>query len=518
MQIRKKEETRSLLGSQLLTTLDEPERLLLFNRIRLIFALGVICPLFVFLTGLNVDPQHPNLESVFSPWYTSFSYLHPVSSALGLAFLYLLKKKVSCILAVDGAVLSFNILLIVFLFAIFRPDYEPTFPVTLILIMHAAFVPCGIGLQLLLTLAACLSYFLFQFYGYLFVPEIAAFWARKGGLTIFKSELFIGGGQLVLIAASSVFVTKVLYNIRRSLKEAQKMGNYILEKKIGSGGMGDVYTARHTLMCRPTAIKVLKRDEARQEESVLRFEREVRLSSTLTHPNTITIYDFGFTEDRTFFYVMEYLTGLDLQRFVLKYGPIDAPRSVAILIQVCEALIEAHSKGIIHRDIKPSNIFLTERGHRYDFVKVLDFGLARETRVDGDAQLTKTGLFFGTPAYTAPEQVAGDHEVTASADIYQLGAVAYWMLTGRPPFQGATSLEVLIHHAKTNPTPPSKVAELPIPDALEKIVLRCLEKNPPDRFASVHELKKALESIPFENPWTGEKAAEWWKKYGETVV
>lgn len=283
--------------------------------------------------------------------------------------------------------------------------------------------------------------------------------------------------------------------------------------------MGDIYTGRHIFMCRPTAIKILKADENRIDDSIRRFEREVRLSSTLTHPNTITIYDFGRTEDQTFFYVMEYLQGVDLQRFVEKYGPIEAARSIFILVQVCDSLAEAHGRGIIHRDIKPSNIFLTERGNLHDFAKVLDFGLARQIPLDSsESRLTKTGLFFGTPAYMAPEHVLGNQESTPAVDIYQLGAVAYWMLTGRPPFQGGTSIEILIHHAKSNPTPPSTVAEIPIPDPLEKIILRCLEKKPSDRFASVTELKKSLKAISFEDPWTEEKAATWWKKYGETVV
>ena len=223
-----------------------------------------------------------------------------------------------------------------------------------------------------------------------------------------------------------------------------------------------------------------------------RFEREVRLSSTLTHPNTITIYDFGRTQDNEFYYAMEYLEGLDLQELVEQYGPVPAPRTAFILAQVASSLAEAHSRDIVHRDIKPSNIFLTRRGGLYDFVKVLDFGLAKEMDADAtSAVLTQSGVIFGTPLYISPETVYGQDEVDGRADIYNLGGVAYWMLTGQPPFSSSRSVEVLIDHVKTIPKRPSEISELDIPPELDEIVMKCLEKKPEDRFRTAEELEEA---------------------------
>jgi serine/threonine-protein kinase len=249
---------------------------------------------------------------------------------------------------------------------------------------------------------------------------------------------------------------------------------------------------------------------ARSPEAIARFEREVQLSATLTHPNTITIYDFGQSEDATFYYVMEYLGGMDLQRVVEKFGPVPPHRAAFILRQVCGSLAEAHTRGIIHRDLKPSNIFLTERGGLHDFVKVLDFGLAKRMAPEpGDVQLTQVGSVFGTPLFMAPE-TAADMTVDHRADQYSVGCVAYWMLAGRPPFEGTSPYDVIAKHLKVPPRPPSDYSEFVNAKALDSIVLKCLEKKPADRFTDMEEVRTALEAVGFEEPWDGATAREWW--------
>jgi serine/threonine-protein kinase len=276
--------------------------------------------------------------------------------------------------------------------------------------------------------------------------------------------------------------------------------------------MGRVYVAEHALMCRPSAVKVLKTSGPADKLALARFEREVRLSSSLSHPNTITIFDFGRAGEDTFYYAMEYLEGMDLERFVKRFGPIPASRAVFLLLQVTGPLAEAHERGIVHRDLKPSNIFLTMRGGLYDFVKVLDFGLAKRLEgTDTPSELTQTGVVFGTPRYLAPETVYGTAGVGPRADIYAFGAVAYWMLTGRPPFEADTAVALMIDHVKTVPKRPSEICEVPIPEELDDVVMKCLEKDPDDRFQSIAELEDALRAVPDPFPWTRSRAARWWE-------
>lgn len=296
-----------------------------------------------------------------------------------------------------------------------------------------------------------------------------------------------------------------------SHSSSPRLGNYFLHRILGEGGMGKIYVASHTMLCRPAAVKVIQAGGPDPEAMVRRFEREVLLASTLTHPNTITVYDFGRSEADTFFYAMEYLEGSDLQRMVEKFGPLPAARAVYILRQICGSLAEAHGKNIVHRDIKPSNIFLTHRGNIFDFVKVLDFGLAKHLQEGGDSFLTPARSFFGTPLYFAPEAMHGMAAVDARSDIYNLGGLAYWMLTGHPPFDPASKVQLIIEHISKPPLPPSQITELPIPGALESIVLKCLEKDPQSRFQSISSLEEALNQVPLEAPWTPAQAELWWK-------
>jgi serine/threonine-protein kinase len=292
------------------------------------------------------------------------------------------------------------------------------------------------------------------------------------------------------------------------------MGNYFIEQELGAGGMGQVYRARHALIRRPTAVKVMQVAGEEQQAAIKRFEREVQVSATLSHPNTITIYDFGHTPDNKFYYVMEYLDGLDLQEAVERFGPLTAERAVFILAQVCSAMGEAHARSIVHRDIKPSNIYLTHRGGLYDFVKVLDFGLAKQLEVQESVALTKTGVAVGTPRYISPEAIKGAENIDGRSDLYCLGAVAYWMITGRPVFDSSSSVELMIDHMRAIPSPPSQVTELSIPRDLEIIVMQCLSKDPNDRFQTAEEMELALRAIHFDEPWTQQKAREWWDLHG----
>ena len=241
-----------------------------------------------------------------------------------------------------------------------------------------------------------------------------------------------------------------------------------------------------------------------------RFEREVQLSANLTHPNTITVYDFGRAADSdTFYYAMEYLEGLDLQRLVDRDGPMPPDRTCYILRQACGSLGEAHRAGILHRDIKPSNIFLTERGGLYDFVKVLDFGLAKDLG-PVDQELTRAGQVFGTPLYIAPELARGKSSVEGSADIYSLGCVAFFMLTGSTPFEGGSPYDVVAKHLNEAPPSPSELAKQEIPPEFDAAILRCLAKKPEDRFPDMESFSDALAAIQFDPPWSSDRAREWW--------
>jgi DNA-binding NtrC family response regulator len=295
------------------------------------------------------------------------------------------------------------------------------------------------------------------------------------------------------------------------LGEGLPLGHYRLIERLGEGGMGEVWRARHQLLARPCAIKLIKPEllgEDKREAATERFRLEARTISRLTSPNTVRLYDFGVSETGAFYFVMELLTGLDVASLVQRFGPLPAERAVAVLRQTCRSLAEAHAAGILHRDIKPHNLFLCRLGLEVDVVKVLDFGLVKSLH-DGSAQITVEGALTGTPAYMPPERVLGG-DADERSDIYALGCVAYWMLTGHTVFTGEP-MAVMIHHARTPPPPPSKIAACPIPARLEEIVLACLEKAPEKRPSSALELWRQLGEVPLTAPWTSERAETWWR-------
>jgi len=343
----------------------------------------------------------------------------------------------------------------------------------------------------------------------------------------YDCAIFIGNNpgfvsEVVLYMSIGVigctFGVHTINTLRSEAHRAKQLGQYRLRERLGAGGMGEVYLAEHQLMKRPCAIKLIHPEKAGDARTLARFEREVRATAALSHWNTIDIYDYGRAEDGTFYYVMEYLPGLSLDRLVKLAGPLPAARAIHFLRQTCGALEEAHQAGVIHRDIKPGNVFAAQRGGHYDVTKLLDFGLAKPTFEDSEiTQLTQEGSLTGSPLYMAPEQAAGVDEAEPRSDIYSLGAVAYFLLTGHLPFEHSNMVKVLLAHASEPVKPPSEwVAE--VPADLEQVVLRCLAKRPEDRYPSAAALAEALDRCQCAGDWTQQDATQWWENLSQMTV
>ncbi len=312
-------------------------------------------------------------------------------------------------------------------------------------------------------------------------------------------------------AAIAVFGSHKIRELQQKAHEAERLGQYRLKQVLGFGGMGAVYLAEHVLLRRPCAVKLIRPDQAGDPRTLIRFEREVRATATLTHPNTVEIFDYGHAEDGTFYYVMEYLPGMNLEDLVEGHGPMPAERAVHLLRQVCQALREAHGIGLIHRDIKPSNIFACERGKVYDVAKLLDFGLVKGFGSDGDdGRLTREGALTGSPAFASPEQARGRDQLDARSDIYNVGAVAYFLLTGQLLFDRLSALEMLHAHAYE---PPVLIPQFRQAAAdLQGVILRCLEKDPDRRYPDAASLDAALAACACASQWTPERAEDWWRR------
>jgi serine/threonine-protein kinase len=339
---------------------------------------------------------------------------------------------------------------------------------------------------------------------------------REGGSGLSDNTVEFATWCLVGVIATTV-IARVIYGLRRQVREAMRLGQYTLTEKIGEGGMGVVFKASHAMLRRPTAIKLLPSERA-GEAALARFEREVQLTSQLTHPNTISIYDYGRTPDGVFYYAMEFLEGMTLEDLVQRFGPQPEARVVHFVRQIAGALAEAHAAGLIHRDVKPANVILTERGGVLDVVKVLDFGLVKHVAMTqepasdggaGDMGATALGTITGTPLYIAPEAIQTPDKIDARVDVYALGAVAYFLLAGKHAFAGRTVAEVIGHHLHTRPPRPSAARGAPIDAALEKLVLDCLAKDPDARPPSAVELIARLDACAV-SPWTQDDARGWW--------
>jgi serine/threonine-protein kinase len=321
----------------------------------------------------------------------------------------------------------------------------------------------------------------------------------------------------LLVVAMAYVGARVVYQLGTEVKRARELGSYHLEEKLGEGGMGEVWRARHRMLARPAAIKLIRPPYAGDARSGVsadaarRFEREAQVIARLRSPHTVDLFDFGVDDTGAFYYVMELLDGLDTDSLVRRFGPIPPERAIYLLRQVCHSLSEAQSYGLVHRDIKPANIFLCRYGEEYDFVKVLDFGIVGAVRDPAETSPAITGEngIRGTPAFMAPEQ-AMETEVDGRADIYAVGCLAYWFLTGHLVFTAESPIGLILKHAQTPPPRPSSRTELAIPAALDELVLACLAKDPADRPQTARELSRRLGEVDGAGTWTQDRARDWW--------
>jgi eukaryotic-like serine/threonine-protein kinase len=306
------------------------------------------------------------------------------------------------------------------------------------------------------------------------------------------------------------------------LNNGIRVGSYSLIEQLGSGGMGEVWLARHQLLARPAAVKIVREAAAGVGEDAqalrLRFTREAQATAELESPHTVQLFDFGVTDTGSFYYVMERLRGMDLQRMVERYGPLPPDRVVFLLEQACLSLSEAHARGLVHRDIKPANLFVCRLGPQYDFLKVLDFGMVSRQEREAVGSITLTGMVLGTPAFLAPELVSGDGSFDGRADIYALGCVAFWLLTGRPPFEAGDAMSLLMHHSKTAPLPPSTMSEESIPADVDALVLECLAKAPSRRPATADVLLERFSRLSVARKWEQRRARAWWDLHDPEVT
>ncbi len=325
-----------------------------------------------------------------------------------------------------------------------------------------------------------------------------------------------------LCAVIAYVVSRVVHGFGMQLKELREIGSYELLERIGQGGMGEVWRARHRLLARPAAIKLIRADilgsNARTREAFIqRFGREARETARLGSTHTIDVYDFGVTENGDFYYVMELLEGVSLERYVQLFGPMEPARVIYVLRQTLHSLGEAHARGLVHRDVKPANILLCRLGPDDDFVKVLDFGLVRQRDAMG-TMLTREGATAGTPAYMAPEIALGRSDIDGRADLYALGCVAYYLLTGQPVFAGDSDVAVALAHVRDEPVRPSLRSEFSVPAALEAVVLDCLAKSVNARPSTAEVMDRRLATVEMPEPWTPEKARVWWELHRVNII
>jgi eukaryotic-like serine/threonine-protein kinase len=347
-------------------------------------------------------------------------------------------------------------------------------------------------------------------YAEAFRPLTILRWTFRGLLT------------LLTLSALAIFVfTVIVARLRREAQkaaiEAQQIGQYKLEQKLGSGGMGVVYKAQHAMLRRPTAVKMLDVDKV-TEGTMERFEREVQITSQLNNPHTVAIYDFGRTPEGVFYYAMEYLDGINLQMLVERYGPQPASRSIHILQQICSSLYEAHSQGLVHRDIKPANIMLNRRGGEPDVVKVLDFGLVKALDDERQMSLSQQRSLTGTPLYMSPEAIQMPSSVDSRSDLYAVGAVGYYLLTGEPVFDAENVMDLCRKHVDAQPVPPSERTRAAVPPALENAILACLDKSRAKRPQTARDLAQMISRCAEATAWSVEEADAWWGRHERGII
>ncbi len=408
--------------------------------------------------------------------------------------------------------LMFNALLVALLTQWFPPPVTPRVSwLCVLILLYPAIVPASPGRTLWVSLLTAS------------MDPLAVAVAKLRGAELDTHAVYLLWNFVptYLCALIAVIPARIIRGLGQQVRRAREIGSYRLEEVLGTGGMGEVYRASHQMLARPAAIKIIRSqvlnggsaDSARVVME--RFRREAEASALLRSPHTISLYDFGVAQDGTFFLVMEMLQGLDLQTLVERFGPQPAERVVHLLLQACESLEEAHCRGLVHRDIKPSNIFTCRMALAVDFVKVLDFGLVKalgeEHGAERDVLLTGPTATAGTPAYMAPEVARGEATIDHRVDIYALGCVGYWLLTGRLVFEERSSLRLMMQHAHTPPVPPSQRTELEIPPALDELIMACLAKDPAARPASAAELGRRLAEAAPATAWNEERAQRWWE-------
>jgi serine/threonine-protein kinase len=405
-----------------------------------------------------------------------------------------------------------------------QPELVVLLALTLTLLARAVFVPSSarrtLTLNALLALPIAISVFVTYF---LRLPDydrawfaLGWEWPPSGKLTItlgttLTTLIWWSLATIVCTAASHV-----IFGLRQKIHEARELGQYTLEQKLGEGAMGMVFRAHHGMLRRPTAIKLLLPDKV-GERHLVRFEREVQLTAMLTHPNTVTIYDYGRTHDGIFYYAMELLEGAPLDKLVELDGPQPAERVAYLVDQVAAALVEAHKIGLIHRDIKPANIMLTQQGGEPDVAKVLDFGLVKDAREDSNPDLSRTEGIAGTPLYMSPETITAFQSVDARTDLYSLGCVGYYLLTGEHVFAAETAAEVCTKHLHEDPEPPSRRLGKEVPADLESVLLACLEKAPGDRPQTASHVRARLWAGGTAAKWNTDRARRWWRDKGDDL-
>ncbi len=381
-------------------------------------------------------------------------------------------------------------------------------------VLRAALVPSSVRRTVWITVLAIVPLFALYVFNWVPLPVDRALREAVGPyqtLSLVVNVLI----WWTLVTIVCVSISRIIHNLRREVRQAMRLGQYTLEEKLGEGGMGMVYRANHAMMRRPTAVKLLLLEKA-GEASLARFEREVQQTARLTHPNTITIYDYGRTPDGVFYYAMEMLDGATLEAVVERDGAQPPGRVVRVMQMVAGGLAEAHDLGIIHRDIKPANIFLCRQGGELDIAKVLDFGLVKVVEGSSESHLTRDGVVSGTPQYLAPETMTDPETADARSDLYALGAVGYFLLTGEQVFDG-NIVEICGHHLHTEPTPPSERLGRELPTELEALVMQCLAKTPRDRPQSAREIRKRLAAMRDIPRWRQTHAMAWWQEHGKAL-